>query len=575
MTDVSIYARYSCEKQNETSLEDQIRRCRELALRHGLLVNDALIYTDAAASGTDKGDSARDGYRRLRQDWDAAKFDVLLVDEFSRLSRDAVEQAVLLKRLENNRRVRLITADGIDTQDPDWQLRLGLQGLLAQHESRKLRHRVDRGMVGQLERGYMIATPAYGYDLHREYDAREEHVGSRWRINPQEAAIVQQVFAQREADESMHQIAAWLNSEGILCSRKARNADGGHWRASRVKNMLQNPIYRGVFVWHGSTTYAAKMKALGLPVTTMEYARPELRLVSDESWQRCNARTISRSGYGGGAHALSGLLTCVCCGGTLALSALKRCRSVYCPACTEAKSSKQDESRMTSTVATAGVEIMLKHALDYFVSEPFIEAFRHSLQLRLTGDRQSEVDECEARLAKLKASQERLSRMLVDLTEEDAVLQQRYEETRHKVAQTRERLAQLIEGLEEVNTTVAQAQLAADPRHYLHSIFDADVAPQRLRAVLARLFPSIVFEGKTSRYISTFKLRFSPSVAMALASGTEAITTSEIEARFVLRYWPSNKKNETRWTVDTFDMHAHRSAATVDFNFPSHASVLS
>ena len=569
MTDVSIYARYSCEKQNETSLEDQIRRCRELALRHGLIVNDALIYTDAAASGTDKGDSSREGYRRLRQDWDAAKFEVLLVDEFSRLSRDAVEQAVLLKRLENNRRVRLITADGIDTQDPDWQLRLGLQGLLAQHESRKLRHRVDRGMVGQLERGYMIAPPAYGYDLHREYDSRDEHVGSRWRINPEEAAIVQQVFAQREAGESMHQIAAWLNSEGILCSRKARNADGGHWRASRVKNMLQNPIYRGVFVWHGSTTYATKMKALGLPVTTMEYARPELRLVSDESWHRCNARTISRSGYGGGTHPLSGLLTCVCCGGTLALSALRRCRSVYCPACTEVKSSKQDESRMTSTVAAAGVEIMLKHALDYFVSEPFIEAFRHSLQLRLTGDRQSEVDECEARLAKLKASQERLSRMLVDLTEEDAVLQQRYEETRHKAAQARERLAQLKHGLEEVNTAVAQMQLAADPRQYLQSIFDADVAPQRLRAVLARLFPSIVFEGKTSRYISTFKLRFSPGVAMALASGTEAITTAEIEARFVLRYWPSSKKNHARWTVTTFDLPAHEVAAMVDISLPS------
>lgn len=567
MTKIAIYARYSCEKQSDTSLEDQIRRCQDLARRHGLIADDADVFTDAAITGTDKGDLARDGYRRLRQDWDSGKFDVVLVDEFSRLSRDPVEQAILLKRLENNRRVRLITADGIDTQDPDWQLRLGLQGLLAQHESRKLRHRVDRGMVGQLERGYMIATPAYGYDLHREYDAHGEHIGSRWRINPKEATVVQQVFAQREAGQSMHQIAAWLNSNGILCSRKARNADGGYWRPSRVKGLLQNPIYKGIFVWHGSTTYANKMKALGLPISTKEYARPELRLVSDECWERCNNRTISRSGYGGGTHVLSGLLTCGSCGGTLVLSALRRCRSVYCAACTVAKSSTNDKNRLTSTVAAAGVETMLKHALTYFVSEPFVQAFRHSLQLRLSGDRQVEIEECESRLAKLKASQERVSHMLVNLTEDDRILEQRYEEIRQRVAQTLERLEKLNNGLEMVKTEHIQAQLHADPCRYIHCLFDAENPPQRLRTMLSRLFPSIVFEGKCGRYISIFKLRFAPGVAMALASGTEVITTSEIEARFALRYRPSNNRaHPPAWTVEPYDTQVQYIETTPEVN---------
>lgn len=554
MTDVSVYARYSCDKQSETSLEDQIRRCRELAIRHGLMVNDALIYSDSAMSATDKGDAHRDGYRRLRQDWDAGKFEVLLVDEFSRLSRDAVEQAILLKRLESNRRVRLITADGIDTQDPDWQLRLGLQGLLAQQESRKLRHRVDRGMVGQLERGYMIATPAYGYDLQREYDSRKEHIGTRWQSNSYEAAIVQKVFSKREGGDSMHQIAAWLNSEGIMCSRKARNADGGHWRPSRVKTMLNNPIYRGVFVWHGSTTYAAKMKKLGSPVSKLEYARPELRLVSDETWFRCNNSSISRSGYGGGTHALTGLLSCGCCGSTLALSALRRCRSVYCSACTEAQSSKGEIQRMTSTVAVNGVQLMLTYALGHFVSEPFLEAFRQSLRLRLTGDSRLEVEEYEARLKKLKTSQDRLSRMLVDLTDDDAILQQRYEETRQKFNQTREHLGQLKTGLQMVDVKVVEAQLQVDPRQLIQGLFDSGQPPQRLRTVLARLFPSVVFEGKEGRYLSTFRIRFAPGVALAMASGTEAISESELEARLILRYYPSNQKIQPGyWTVDVLE----------------------
>ena len=221
MTNLAIYARYSCDKQNETSLEDQIRRCTELAQRHGLSVSKDLIYTDAAVSGTDKGDALREGYRRLREDWDAGKFDVLVVDEFSRLSRDNVEQAVLQKRLEKSRRVRLITADGVDTQDPDWQLRLGFQGLIAQQESRKLSYRVDRGMVGQLERGYMIAAPAFGYRLQRVFDDNQNHIGSLWVIHEENASIVRQVFDMRAKGESMHKIAAWLNQKGVSCSRKA------------------------------------------------------------------------------------------------------------------------------------------------------------------------------------------------------------------------------------------------------------------------------------------------------------------------------------------------------------------
>lgn len=550
MTKIAIYARYSCDKQSESSLEDQIRRCHELANRNGLIAVEELIYSDAAVSGTEKGDAHRDAYRRLRQEWDAGKFEVLIVDEFSRLSRDPVEQAVLLKRLENNRRVRLITADGIDTQDPDWQLRLGLQGLLAQHETRKLRHRVDRGMIGQLERGFMIAAPAYGYDLLREFDSKGEHLGTLWKTNEQEASIVKEVFSRREKGDSMHQIAAWLNSQGILCSRKAQTADGGHWRPARVNNMLKNPIYRGVFVWHGSTTYAAQMKAQGLPVIKQEFPRPELRLVSDETWARCNTPSISRSGYGGGKHVLSGLLSCGFCGAILALSSVKSCRSLYCATCTEAKSSKGEE-RLTSSVAAKGVEHLLAHALEHFISEPFLEAFRHSLRLRLTGDRRVAVEECEARLKKLKASQDRLSRMLVDLTQDDAVLQQRYEETRAKVIETSQHLSELQEGMQRVNAKAIDAQLEVDPRQLIKDLFKSSEPPQRLRAVLSRLLPSIVFEGRESRHKAIFRLRFAPGVALAIASGTESVASEEVEGKFRLQYRGSNSKEKPGyWTVD-------------------------
>ena len=554
MTQLAIYARYSCDKQNETSLEDQIRRCTELAQRHGMSVSKDLIYTDAAVSGTDKGDALREGYRRLREDWDAGKFDVLVVDEFSRLSRDNVEQAVLQKRLEKSRRVRLITADGVDTQDPDWQLRLGFQGLIAQQESRKLSYRVDRGMVGQLERGYMIATPAFGYRLQRVFDDNQNHIGSRWGIHEENASIVRQVFDKRAKGESMHKIAAWLNQKGVSCSRKGRDGQEAHWRPARVKNMLKNAIYKGIFVWRGSTTYAKKMKELGDEVQSVEYPRPELRLVSDEVWTRCNNRSVSRSGYGGGQHALTGVLTCGCCGATLAVSAMRRCRSLYCPVCTELKSSTGATNGLTATVAVAGVQFMLIRALQLFISEPFLHAFRQSLRQRLTSDNSAEIEECAARLKKLKNAQERISCMLADAEGDDETLEKRYKETRKQVIEAQQQLTKLQAGAQVLDRSAVEVQLQVDPREMLSKLFDADVPPHELRTILARLFPMVVFEGKEGRYISKFRVRFAPGMALSMASGTECLTQQEVEARFTLQYFPSNKKEKPGyWNVETLE----------------------
>ena len=554
MTQLAIYARYSCDKQNETSLEDQIRRCTELAQRHGLSVSKDLIYTDAAASGTDKGDALREGYRRLREDWDAGKFDVLVVDEFSRLSRDNVEQAVLQKRLEKSRRVRLITADGVDTQDPDWQLRLGFQGLIAQQESRKLSYRVDRGMVGQLERGYMIAAPAFGYRLQRVFDDNQNHIGSLWVIHEENASIVRQVFDMRAKGESMHKIAAWLNQKGVSCSRKGRDGQEAHWRPARVKNMLENAIYKGIFVWRGSTTYAKKMKELGDEVQSVEYLRPELRLVSDEVWTRCNNRSVSRSGYGGGQHALTGVLTCGCCGATLAVSAMQRCRSLYCPVCSDARSSLGATDRLTSTIAVAGVQFMLTRVLQLFISEPFLQAFRQSLRQRLTSDNGSEIEECAARLKKLKNAQERISCMLADAEGDDETLEKRYKETRKQVIEAQQQLTKLQAGAQVLDRSAVEVQLQVDPREMLSKLFDADVPPHELRTILARLFPMVVFEGKEGRYISKFRVRFAPGMALSMASGTECLTEKEVEARFKLQYIPSNQKEKPGyWNVETLE----------------------
>ena len=48
----AIYARYSSENQNETSINDQIRKCREFAASRNWIILENHIYFDKALSGS-------------------------------------------------------------------------------------------------------------------------------------------------------------------------------------------------------------------------------------------------------------------------------------------------------------------------------------------------------------------------------------------------------------------------------------------------------------------------------------------------------------------------------------------
>jgi site-specific DNA recombinase len=47
----AVYARYSSEKQNSLTIGQQIRKCREYAESHNLIVSDSNIFADEAISG--------------------------------------------------------------------------------------------------------------------------------------------------------------------------------------------------------------------------------------------------------------------------------------------------------------------------------------------------------------------------------------------------------------------------------------------------------------------------------------------------------------------------------------------
>src|SRR6266446_1570760 len=88
-----IYARFSSDLQRNTSITDQIRKCREYGDSHGWTAVGKYVVADEAVSAASL--AGRDALNKLLE---AAKmtprpFDCILVDDTSRLARN-IEDAL-------------------------------------------------------------------------------------------------------------------------------------------------------------------------------------------------------------------------------------------------------------------------------------------------------------------------------------------------------------------------------------------------------------------------------------------------------------------------------------------------
>ncbi|MBM3552362.1 MAG: recombinase family protein [Alphaproteobacteria bacterium] len=87
-----IYARYSSDLQSDSSIEDQVRLCREMV--EGRNWREIQVYSDRAASGSNR---FRPAYQEMITDARRGAFDVVVAEALDRLSRDQEDVAALFK----------------------------------------------------------------------------------------------------------------------------------------------------------------------------------------------------------------------------------------------------------------------------------------------------------------------------------------------------------------------------------------------------------------------------------------------------------------------------------------------
>lgn len=251
----ALYLRYSSDRQRSTSLEDQARNCRRRAEADEWTV--VASYADEALSGAD---SSRPQYQAMLAAAKRREFDVLIVDDLSRLARDSVEQESAIRRLEHVR-IRIIsTADGYDSDSKARKIVRAIHGIKNEMFIDELAEKVHRGQEGQARKKRWNGGRPYGYKLRRLTDpsrlnpyGEPEQIGSVLEIEPRQAQVVRDIFRRFNDGASQLTIAAVLNergepSQGSTWKRKVRICNG--WRASSVRVILRNPLYSGLVRWN-------------------------------------------------------------------------------------------------------------------------------------------------------------------------------------------------------------------------------------------------------------------------------------------------------------------------------------
>ena len=321
MIRAASYARYSTDLQSARSIADQ----EALIARHCANRGWVLVarHSDAALSG---GTMHRPGLQDLLAAAESAAFDLIVVEELDRLSRDLADLAGIYKRLEF-RGVRLEAVH----EGTASLITVGLRGLVGQMFRADNAHKVRRGMAGRARSGLTAGGRAYGYRPDPANPGRPQ-------IDPAEAEVVRRIFADFARGDSALAIAQRLSAEGVPPPRGSRawlNSTLRGW-AERGTGLLRNPLYGGQIVWNRVTMLRdpATGKRISRPNPPTDWVTtdaPELRIVPEDLFQAVQAliarRTpdpAERARQRRPQRPLSGLLRCGCCGAGMSVRGTDR-----------------------------------------------------------------------------------------------------------------------------------------------------------------------------------------------------------------------------------------------------------
>ena len=186
------------------------------------------LYYDEGITGTKK--DKRPELLRLIDDCKAGKVDFVITKSISRFSRNTTDCLELVRKLLALHIPIYFEKENINTGSMESELFLAILSSMAEGESVSISENSKWSIQKRFESGtYKVSYPPYGYDWD----------GEQMIINPEQAAVVKEIFAALLSGKGTHAIADDLNRRGIPTKRN------GRWTATTIRGMLSNEKYVG------------------------------------------------------------------------------------------------------------------------------------------------------------------------------------------------------------------------------------------------------------------------------------------------------------------------------------------
>jgi DNA invertase Pin-like site-specific DNA recombinase len=318
------YLRVSQDRSGRArSVEEQHADNVRAGEQHGFTLNGE-AYSDVSLSASRYATKVRGPFSDLLADLKADRFgaQVLVMWESSRGSRRVSEWVQLLDALEDAGVKVLVTTHGRLYDPANWRDRKSLLEDAVDNEadSAKKSDAILRAAAATAARGEPHGRIPYGY--RRRYDPVTRKLVAQEK-EPDEAAVVEELFNRLKAGHSLRAIALDYEARGI------RTRTGKLFDAQHLRDLALRPLYAGLRVhspgnrtgrYRGSLEGAVKATWPAL-VDREKFYQVRNLLMDPE-------RRTSRPGRG--KHLLSLIAVCDVCGGWLSVTYRRGDREYTC-----------------------------------------------------------------------------------------------------------------------------------------------------------------------------------------------------------------------------------------------------
>ena len=297
----AIYARYSSERQNEQTIEWQIKECEEYARRKDFLVSKT--YTDYAKSAY-KNIEKRTAFMNMIADAKKNLFDILLVYKFDRFSRNRYESVVYKGELKKYNVTVISVTESIEGLDSETTPYEAMLEWAAQYYSKQTSERAMRGMRENAIKGLTTGgNIPLGYKT-----GKDKHL----EIDEEKAIIVRTIFKLYDEGYTKTEIADILNQNGW------RTKTGKLFNCNNLNWIIDNKMYYGDYTYKGEIPRSCPI------------------IIDKDLWDRCNQRNNENKKLKGQKRSdvyflLTGKVFCGHCGSTMCgESGIGRNDTKYC-----------------------------------------------------------------------------------------------------------------------------------------------------------------------------------------------------------------------------------------------------